>query len=62
MEAMAKQEVLEASANSCQRIWDLRVATVVQHDLFSRYVSEVNVARMKAAGAHTPAIGSMLRQ
>ena len=26
---MAKQEVPEAPANSCQRIWNLRVATVL---------------------------------
>ena len=48
---MAKQEVPEAPANSYQRIWDLRVATAVQQDLLSRCVSEVDVAKMKAAGA-----------
>ena len=46
---MAKQEVPETPANSCQRIRDLRVATVVHQDLLSRCVSEVDVERMKAA-------------
>ena len=48
---MAKEEVPEAPANSCRRIWDFRVATLVQQDLLSRCVSEVDVAIMKAAGA-----------
>ena len=49
--AMAKQEVPEAPANSCQRILDLRVATVVYQNRLQRCMSEVDVARMKAAGA-----------
>ena len=49
--AMTKQEVPEAPAISCQRIWNLRVATVVHQDLLSRCVSEVDVAKLKAAGA-----------
>ena len=49
--AMAKQDVPEEPANSFQRIWDLRVATVVHQDLLLRCVSEVDTARMKAAGA-----------
>ena len=41
----------EEQANDFQRIWDLRVATVVHQDLLLRCVTEVDTARMKAAGA-----------
>ena len=49
--AMAKQDVPEEPANGFQRICDLRVATVVHQNLLFRCVSEVDTARMKAAGA-----------
>ena len=48
---MAKQDVPEEPANGFQRIWDLRVATVVHQDLLSRCVSEVDTARLKTASA-----------
>ena len=49
--AMANQVVPDEPANGFQRIWDLKFATVVHQDLLSRCVSEVDTARMKAAGA-----------
>ena len=49
--AMAKRDVEEEPVTGFQRIWDLRVAAAVHQDLLLRCVNEVDVARMKAAGA-----------